>query len=514
MNPSAGPSAPTLTKTKRNRHGRFSGPRTTLTHQTAVARAPPHPERGPRTAAVHHTSPVAAVKNEVTELQVPRPQSNVLNSNPDPPSQDLPIQERKSPPVSQKSNVSTGEDDQWKIDLLCHLTPPNDEQFIASEECRKLIDRLVFLPEEDDLANKAFFALQQCRELKRLGLVIHPSRHQHQDSFPYLGKLLSKLPIGLQDLCLHNEHWSPESFKQFIADKFGPNAYSDYIIRLDGVTLEPPPRKKHKPTPMPLPEEYFGIPRVHPKQNHSSLTTTTSTGTADHWDQLQGSAVKVEDSKPSTHPDFQQPPMTVSPPELNNQMQDEEIDVLLQHPLIDINEKPGTSEPMDSQWSQNDCDVRQNSSASPKTKVPRAGFLKKGWNKLWGRTTMATTVDSTAIAGLKMESPRDNDVLLGKSKEVFEHPGNQHFRDYISENLSRWTVSKQRKRFSERALNEIKSYGVRFLKKNEDGLYELVDDSRALRKIAETFTNKQTAEKKKAMKAAADKEAMEDEVYE
>ena len=126
---------------------------------------------------------------------------------------------------------------------------------------------------------------------------------------------------------------------------------------------------------------------------------------------------------------------------------------------------------------------------------------------------MTTTVAGTGIAGLKVESPRDGDVLLGKSKEVLGHPGNQTFRDYISENLSSWTVSKQRKGFSEEALNEIKSYGVRFLKKNEDGLYEVVDDSRALRKIAETFTNKQTAEKKKAMKAAADKEAMEDEVY-
>jgi len=104
-------------------------------------------------------------------------------------------------------------------------------------------------------------------------------------------------------------------------------------------------------------------------------------------------------------------------------------------------------------------------------------------------------VEPSSIAG---SEPRDNDVLLGKSKFAFHHHGNSLYRQLIDEH---WKEYQKASRYRgkaivvQRILNEIDAVGGRFLKfRNE--FWEVVHHDEIHTKVAHAFRNRKTTSRR------------------
>lgn len=84
--------------------------------------------------------------------------------------------------------------------------------------------------------------------------------------------------------------------------------------------------------------------------------------------------------------------------------------------------------------------------------------------------------------------PKNADILLGRGRPFQEHAGNMRCNFVVMAAMDEYeTVSRNDKTgIAKQVIATIKDYGGRFLKQN-DGVWEIVDDTEALRKISHSF---------------------------
>ena len=87
--------------------------------------------------------------------------------------------------------------------------------------------------------------------------------------------------------------------------------------------------------------------------------------------------------------------------------------------------------------------------------------------------------------------PADIDVIFGRERPIFEHPGNRRFRGTIAMNVNRYESSKTRQGKSKivrEVYSSMREEGIRFLKPCTTGIviagYHEVDDKVARNKVA------------------------------
>ncbi len=88
-----------------------------------------------------------------------------------------------------------------------------------------------------------------------------------------------------------------------------------------------------------------------------------------------------------------------------------------------------------------------------------------------------------------VECPRHEDCLFGRGRNVMKHPGNVAMRSMLEGKRDRYACAAHQKKseIAWEVVNEIKTGGGRFLKELDTGLYTLVDDETARKKISIAF---------------------------
>ena len=116
-------------------------------------------------------------------------------------------------------------------------------------------------------------------------------------------------------------------------------------------------------------------------------------------------------------------------------------------------------------------------------------------------------------------TPRPDDVLFGRGKLVGEHPGNTQFRQMVDFYTDKYESSGKVEKtcIAEIIVRAVKDSSACFLKKDEDGLWEEVDDAMARRKVAHAFRNRRmisraTQESSSKISSAVDYELQSKEV--
>jgi hypothetical protein len=96
--------------------------------------------------------------------------------------------------------------------------------------------------------------------------------------------------------------------------------------------------------------------------------------------------------------------------------------------------------------------------------------------------------DSAKASDIILE-PRDIDVIFGRERPIFEHPGNRRFRVTIAMHVNRYESAKTRHEKSKvvkAVFSLMRNAGIRFLKPCSEGIigYYEVDDKMARNKVA------------------------------
>ena len=88
-----------------------------------------------------------------------------------------------------------------------------------------------------------------------------------------------------------------------------------------------------------------------------------------------------------------------------------------------------------------------------------------------------------------VECPRHEDCLFGRGRNIMKHPGNVAMRSMLEGKRDRYACAAHQKKseIAWEVVNEIKTGGGRFLKELDTGLYTLVDDETARKKISIAF---------------------------
>ena len=88
-----------------------------------------------------------------------------------------------------------------------------------------------------------------------------------------------------------------------------------------------------------------------------------------------------------------------------------------------------------------------------------------------------------------VECPHHEDCLFGRGRNVMKHPGNVAMRSMLGEKRERYACAAHQKKaeIAWEVVNEIKMGGGRFLKELDIGIYKLVDDETARKKISIAF---------------------------
>lgn len=85
-----------------------------------------------------------------------------------------------------------------------------------------------------------------------------------------------------------------------------------------------------------------------------------------------------------------------------------------------------------------------------------------------------------------------NDVLFGRGKTVVEHPGNLKFRNIVGMQMDEYEAASRMEKTSmtEKIVQMVKESDGRFLKRDDGGDWEEVDQETARRKVAHAFRNR------------------------
>jgi len=88
--------------------------------------------------------------------------------------------------------------------------------------------------------------------------------------------------------------------------------------------------------------------------------------------------------------------------------------------------------------------------------------------------------------------PNPEDVLLGRGKTVVEHPGNTRFRQMIERFMIQYEDAPRLEKtcLAEIIVRMVKESSGRFMKRNEKGAWEEVEDEIARKKVAHAFRNR------------------------
>ena len=88
-----------------------------------------------------------------------------------------------------------------------------------------------------------------------------------------------------------------------------------------------------------------------------------------------------------------------------------------------------------------------------------------------------------------IECPRHEDCLFGRGRNIMKHPGNVAMRSMLEGKRDRYACAAHQKKseIAWEVVNEIKTGGGRFLKELDTGLFILVDDETARKKISIAF---------------------------
>ena len=100
-----------------------------------------------------------------------------------------------------------------------------------------------------------------------------------------------------------------------------------------------------------------------------------------------------------------------------------------------------------------------------------------------------TSTPIGAVGGLR---PNSGDVLFGRGRAIIDHPGNAQFRQIVDHYMLKYEASGrlQKTCIADIIVRLVKNSCGRFLKKNEDGSWDEVDDSAARKKVAHAFRNR------------------------
>eukprot|EP00934_Nitzschia_sp_Nitz4_P002914 Nitzschia sp. Nitz4//scaffold95_size97785//49428//50956//NITZ4_004668-RA/size97785-augustus-gene-0.99-mRNA-1//1//CDS//3329560475//2904//frame0 len=85
-----------------------------------------------------------------------------------------------------------------------------------------------------------------------------------------------------------------------------------------------------------------------------------------------------------------------------------------------------------------------------------------------------------------------NDVLFGRGKTVVEHPGNLRFRTIVGMKMDEYEAASRLEKtcMTENIVQLVKDSRGRFLKRDDGGDWEEVDDETARKKVAHAFRNR------------------------
>lgn len=85
-----------------------------------------------------------------------------------------------------------------------------------------------------------------------------------------------------------------------------------------------------------------------------------------------------------------------------------------------------------------------------------------------------------------------NDVLFGRGKTVVEHPGNVRFRSIVGLQMDEYEMATRLEKslITEKIVQAIRDSDGRFLKRDDGGEWEEVDQETARKKVGHAFRNR------------------------
>ena len=100
----------------------------------------------------------------------------------------------------------------------------------------------------------------------------------------------------------------------------------------------------------------------------------------------------------------------------------------------------------------------------------------------------ATSTSTTKI----IEEVLPDDVLFGKDRRLFLHPGNTRLRQLVDANMQAYTGCNRtgKAQIARSIVKQIHQSNGRFLKRGENGMLEEVSVSEAQAKVAHAFRNR------------------------
>jgi hypothetical protein len=123
-------------------------------------------------------------------------------------------------------------------------------------------------------------------------------------------------------------------------------------------------------------------------------------------------------------------------------------------------------------------------------------------------TTAITSIDSTGVTGdgttapnsigERITVPGPYDVLLGRGRNLQNHPGNKRFRSLIDRHLDRYEVADKQDKtiLAYTIIRIVQEMDGRFLKDVDGAGYVEVDNAVAQTKVAHCFRSQRSAMKK------------------
>ena len=110
----------------------------------------------------------------------------------------------------------------------------------------------------------------------------------------------------------------------------------------------------------------------------------------------------------------------------------------------------------------------------------------------WSATGSGTIQHIAAPVSAGSLDIRPNDVLFGRGKTVVEHPGNMKFRNIVGRHMEEYEAASRLEKtcMTEHIVELVKSSDGRFLKRDDGGDWEEVDDETARKKVAHAFRNR------------------------
>jgi hypothetical protein len=133
------------------------------------------------------------------------------------------------------------------------------------------------------------------------------------------------------------------------------------------------------------------------------------------------------------------------------------------------------------------CVISDESSAGSSSMMSNASSSKP----LAVNSSFSSSMPSSSGTGLGI-SPLPHDVLFGRGKTVVEHPGNTRFRHVVDIYVNEYEGAGRLEKIciAEVIVRMVKDANGRFLKRDDGGDWEEVDDSTARKKVAHAFRNR------------------------